>query len=78
MNKANEKIDFKKCPFCGSAKVQAMDPEPTYDYEHNEYHEPCDCGDCNMEWTQIYTPSRIQSDSLDSLGSLRRSPNDGT
>ena len=58
------KIDFKKCPFCGSEKVQAMDSEPTYDYEHNEYHEPCDCGDCNMEWTTIYSPNRNQSDSL--------------
>ena len=87
------KIDFKKCPFCGSEKVQALKSHPDYDcngvsgsrvYElrknhwlrsmefrvGDEYHEPCDCGDCGKDWVTIYKPFRNQSDALTALESI--------
>lgn len=63
----NNKIDFKECPFCKSLKVQAFKAHPDYDHVNDEYHEPCDCGDCGEEWVTIYKPFRIQSDALDAL-----------
>jgi transcriptional regulator NrdR family protein len=50
--------DFKKCPYCKSEKVQAFKSHPIYDSVWDEYHEPCDCGDCEGEWTTIYKPSK--------------------
>lgn len=66
----NKKNDFKKCPFCGSEKVQAFKRHPDYDSVGDEYHEPCDCGDCGKEWVTIYSPSRNQSDALTALGMI--------
>lgn len=50
--------DFKKCPYCKSEKVQAIHQRPVYDSVADEYHEICDCGECQREWTTIYKPSK--------------------
>ncbi len=65
MNK--EKTNFKKCPFCGSERIQAFKSHPSYDHVGDEYHEPCDCADCEKQWVTIYKPCRNESDDLTAL-----------
>ena len=72
MNKVDEKIDFKKCPFCGSEKVCAVKSHPDYDHVGDQYHEPCECGECRKEWTTIYKPYRNESDDLTAQALLYR------
>jgi hypothetical protein len=62
-----KKIDFKKCPFCGSLAISAC--KITYRVG-DECHEPCDCRDCERQWVTIYEPSYIVPDFLNDLDAV--------
>lgn len=60
---SSKKIDFKKCPECGSDRVASAEENPYWVIGEKHYpghfSDPMECCDCKSTWQITYYPHCI-------------------
>ena len=60
---SENKIDFKKCPECGSDKVDSAEEDPHWiigdKHFPDHFIDPMECYDCKSTWQISYYPHSI-------------------